>query len=122
MRVRVARCLTCGTAWNTPVKTGPPPRYCPAHRPRRHGHTNRAKYNAAHTKLRRDIAKTVKAGKAVCWRCGRPIHPLEPWDLGHDDWDPTMYRGPEHRACNRGAAARKKNTGLHLINTNSRAW
>jgi len=32
-----------------------------------------------------------------CWRCGELIRPGQPWHLGHDDYDRTKYRGPEHR-------------------------
>jgi hypothetical protein len=49
----------------------------------------------------------VRAGKAICWRCKRPILPDEPWDLGHADDDPNHYADPEHRACNRGQPARE---------------
>jgi hypothetical protein len=60
-------------------------------------------YGTAHQALRKQIAAVVDAGGAVCWRCGRPIVPGSPWDLGHDDHDRSVYRGPEHRVCNRGA-------------------
>ena len=66
-------------------------------------------YGAAHQKLRAQVAKLVAAGTAVCWRCGRAIQPWMAWDLGHDDWDRSVYRGPEHAKCNRAAAARKGN-------------
>lgn len=46
---------------------------------------------------------------SVCWRCGRPILPGQPWDLGHDDDNPALYRGPEHARCSRQAGARKGN-------------
>jgi hypothetical protein len=55
----------------------------------------------------------VLSGLAHCVRCGEPIAPDEPWDLGHDDIHPSLHTGPEHRACNRGAPHR---------NVTSRKW
>ena len=43
------------------------------------------------------MGSKVRAGKAVCWRCGLPIAPNQAWDLGHDDDDRNAHRGPEHR-------------------------
>lgn len=63
------------------------------------------RYQRAHRRLRAQWAPQVATGGVTCWRCGHPIGAREPWDLGHDD-DPTYYRGPEHAACNRGAARR----------------
>jgi hypothetical protein len=66
-------------------------------------------YGSQHQKLRAQIARLVAAGTAVCWRCGRAIEPWMSWDLGHDDYDRSIYRGPEHQRCNRAAAARLGN-------------
>lgn len=65
-------------------------------------------YGSAHAKLRESLRPLVDAGRAVCWRCLRPIAPGEPWDLGHDDLDRSVYRGPEHRRCNRATAGRTR--------------
>lgn len=70
----------------------------------------KAKYQTPeHKRLRLQWQKVVDAGEANCWRCGRPIPPGTPWDLGHDDHDPTTYRGAECRPCNRGTAAVRGN-------------
>lgn len=48
----------------------------------------------------------MSGGTVSCWRCKEPIRPGQPWDLGHDDDDRRVYRGPEHLACNRNTASR----------------
>ena len=64
-------------------------------------------YGRDHDRLRRALAPIVAAGRATCWRCGLPIQPGDPWDLGHDDHDRAITRGPEHaNTCNRSAAGR----------------
>jgi hypothetical protein len=65
-------------------------------------------YGWKHQQLRRSLAREVAAGLATCARCGRPIDPDEQWDLGHDDYDRTLYTGPEHRACNRATTRRRR--------------
>lgn len=44
-----------------------------------------------------------------CWRCGHPITPTQPWQLGHivdraDGGDDTRL-APEHRSCGSSAGA-----------------
>jgi hypothetical protein len=65
-------------------------------------------YGRAHQLLRRRLAREVATGLGVCWRCGQPIDPGEPWDLGHDDIDRRRYRGPEHARCNRATWRRRR--------------
>lgn len=61
-----------------------------------------------HRELRRTIQARIDRGEPVaCWRCHHQIHPGQPWHLGHDDNDRTIYRGAEHPGCNVKAAARK---------------
>lgn len=77
--------------------------------------TNR--YGYQHRKLRDQIKTQVDAGQTHCWRCLKRIDPSQPWDLGHDDDNPTIYRGPEHVACNRNLRAQPQT----LVDT-SRQW
>ena len=60
-------------------------------------------YGVGHRQRRRVLAPIVAKGLVDCARCGEPIEPGEPWDLGHDDFDRSRYLGPEHRRCNRAA-------------------
>ena len=71
------------------------------------GRTTARGYGTAHQRRRRQLARRVKAGDVVCWRCQLPISPDEPWDLGHDDKDRSITRGPEHRRCNRATASHR---------------
>jgi hypothetical protein len=65
-----------------------------------------ARYGTSHKKTRQELEPLVLGGGVRCWRCGEPIRPGEPWDLGHVDGDPSRYAGPEHRACNRATTGR----------------
>ena len=67
------------------------------------------RYGAQHAARRRQWAPRVANGSVTCWRCGKVIRPGTPWDLGHADGSDTLYNGPEHRACNRGAAGKLTN-------------
>jgi hypothetical protein len=67
-------------------------------------------YGGEHQRLRRRWRREVELGGVRCARCGFPIVPGEPWDLGHNDDDRRFYNGPEHRKCNRQTAARSRRT------------
>lgn len=67
-------------------------------------------YGAEHKRLRRRWDREVRLGGVACARCGRLIGPGEAWDLGHNDHDRRFYNGPEHRDCNRAAAAKTRRT------------
>jgi hypothetical protein len=73
-------------------------------------------YGDRHRKIRASYVSFVASGKAVCWRCGKPIAPNAVWDLGHVDGDPVRYAGPEHARCNRGASSASG------VRKTSRAW
>jgi len=82
---------------------------CQAHQAeqdRTRGTRQQRGYTAEHDRLRKQLAPLVAQGRARCARCGEPIHPSEPWDLGHTD-DRTAWTGPEHaNRCNRAAGGR----------------
>lgn len=66
------------------------------------GDTSRHGYGAAHQRLRRQWAPLVAAGGVVCAKCGQRIQRGQRWDLGHVPGSGRrLYRGPEHRECNR---------------------
>lgn len=78
-----------------------------------------AKYRSVEHKRQRAAGQAlVDAGVAYCWRCRGWIAPGSRWHVGHDDDDPTMYRGPEHASCNLKAAARK---GSRVANARRKA-
>lgn len=71
----------------------------------RPGSTTARGYGAPHQQERARVKRDlVDKGLAYCWRCGGWIDPAMPWDLGHDDHDRSVYRGPEHRGleCPKG--------------------
>jgi hypothetical protein len=67
-----------------------------------------------HKRLRAELETIVATGQAVCWRCGKSVKPDSCWDLGHDDFDPSIHRGVEHRSCN--------NLGAATVSPRGRAW
>jgi hypothetical protein len=70
--------------------------------------TTQRGYGYMHQSQRRRWGPKVAAGGVSCARCGNPILPGEPWDLGHVDCDPTRYAGPEHAGCNRAVVTHLK--------------
>lgn len=98
-------CLDCGT----PCSASRCPA-CRSGRERAHdqarGNSAQRGYDRAHRAQRAAWEPDVAAGRASCWRCGRPILPGQPWHLGHDDHDRSITRGPEHVDCNLAAAGR----------------
>jgi len=80
------------------------------------GVTSLRGYGWRHQQVRARWRRVVDAGWAVCAHCGGAIVPGEPWDLGHDDLDRSLYVGPEHRRCNRATAGRRVRRRV------SRAW
>ena len=84
-------------------------RYCPQHNREyeaKRGTSTARGYDQAHRARRAAWAAHVSRGLVTCWRCGQPIEAGSAWDLGHDDHDRTITRGPEHATCNRSAAGR----------------
>jgi hypothetical protein len=66
-------------------------------------------YGHEHRKRRKLWEPRVERGEVCCWRCGKWIAPGEDWDLGHDDYDRSVWRGPECYLCNRATNGRGKN-------------
>lgn len=67
-------------------------------------------YCGHHQRMRTQWEAAVATGKAECWRCSEPLAPDQPFDVGHDDHDRNVYRGPECLKCNRSTSTRRKQT------------
>lgn len=81
---------------------------CPQHQSahdKRRGTTTQRGYGAQHKALRNHYAHILTTTALPCARCGEPIQPGEPFDLGHTD-DRNDYLGPEHATCNRRAGGK----------------
>jgi hypothetical protein len=77
-------------------------------------------YGKAHRRLREEWAPSVGRGEVACARCGHLIAPGVAWDLGHHDLDRSVYVGPEHSKCNRGASM--KRTNRRRVRRVSQVW
>jgi hypothetical protein len=66
-------------------------------------------YGYKHQLLRKQWQQVFDRGDVIpCARCRMLIFPGQSWDLGHDDFDRSVYTGPEHRACNRATATHRR--------------
>lgn len=81
--------------------------HCAEHTTER-GSTTERGLGHAHQQLRARWTPLVEGGLVGCARCERLIETGEAWDLGHDDFDRSVYTGPEHRSCNRRTAAHSR--------------
>jgi hypothetical protein len=74
------------------------------------------RYGRPHRRVRAKYERMVAAGNAACARCGQPIKAWQPWDLDHDDDDPTgrRYLGPSHRHTRDCPAGGNRATVTHL--------
>jgi hypothetical protein len=65
-------------------------------------------YGREHKRLRRLLLARYIPGVTLCWRCEQPITTLRTRDihLGHDDDNPHIWRGLEHKLCNERAGGR----------------
>ena len=86
---------------------------CPEHRQEKErrldaqrGSRQERGYGAEHEAERKRWGPRVRTGKVRCWRCGEPINPALPWDLGHAPGQKTWI-GPECWKCNRGEPRRR---------------
>lgn len=86
------------------------------------GRTAENGYGYEHQRLRAKWAPRVARGEVICARCGNPIPPGAPWDLGHDDHDRSIYAGPEHQRCNRATNGRRKRRSAAPQRRTSRQW
>lgn len=91
--------------------------------------TSQRGYGPEWQRLRRAWAEVIQRdGYVLCWRpdCGKPIYHGMRWDLGHDDADRAIVRGPEHQRCNRATATHGRATAARRLRSlgqrAARAW
>lgn len=97
-------CLDCPTL----VRTGSRCPACTRARDRARGSTAERGYGTEHRRIRAQLVAALSAGHALqCWRCGTTITRPDQFDVGHDDNNRAITRGPECRPCNRATAGRR---------------
>ena len=110
----------CGIKLQALVRTGKAPRATP------YNPDLAKRYGYSYQKTRAQWKLKVDRGEVHCARCGKWIAPGTPWDLGHDDNDRGVIRGPEHRKCNRATAGRQTQRRKFVapipIERSSRIW
>ena len=79
---------------------------CESQRNRERGSSTARGYDRQHEQRREQWRPEVEAGLVDCWRCKQRIEAGEPWHLGHDDHDRSIYRGPECVDCNCATSGR----------------
>jgi hypothetical protein len=108
---RVCACIKCPAhpgSCPTLVANGRCPD-CERQADQARGRRQQRGYNTDYDRARRHWAEKVARGGVrcfapICLMPARPIHPGQPWDLGHDD--NRNIRGPEHATCNRSAGGK----------------
>jgi hypothetical protein len=68
------------------------------------------------------IKQLERDGFLTCWRCGDPIYTADNTHLGHDDFDRSITRGAEHKACNLRAAGLKVHGLLNPAKASRNWW
>jgi hypothetical protein len=106
------------TSQGTPMRRCPAPRcphltpntYCEHHtkqNEKRRGTAHARGYGTKHQTLRATHQAAMHNGTTyTCPHCHTPIHPDQPWDLGHTP-DRATWTGPEHAHCNRADGGRR---------------
>lgn len=100
------RCATTGCPNLVPAGTRRCPTHARAHDKAR-GTRQQRGYGRDHDRLRQHWQTLINNGRTpTCPKCGHPIIPTDPWDLGHTP-DRTTWTGPEHARCNRTDGGRR---------------
>ena len=68
------------------------------------------------------VAQLARDGYLTCWRCRERIYSADDMHVGHDDFDRSVTRGPEHKRCNLSAAGRKTAGKLNPLKASRNWW